>query len=58
MDLFLVQMIFGIGKAIETPAFDEVYSKHLDHGKFASEWGLWDSTTYITFGISGVIGGF
>ncbi|RLI99439.1 MAG: hypothetical protein DRP06_03480 [Candidatus Aenigmatarchaeota archaeon] len=58
MDLFLVQIIFGIGKAIETPAFDGVYSKHLDHGKFVSEWGLWDSTTYIAFGISATIGGF
>jgi MFS family permease len=56
--LFVVQVIFGLGEAINTPAYDGLYSKHLDRGKFASEWGLWDSMYYITIGISAAIGGF
>ena len=58
LDLFLVQIIFGIGEAIGTPAFDGLYSRHLDKGKYVSEWGLWESLDYIVAGVAAVIGGF
>ncbi len=58
LDLFIVQIIFGIGEAINTPAYDGLYSKHLDKGKFASEWGLYDSMQRIMVGIAAVVGGF
>lgn len=57
-DLFVVQVVFGIGAAVGTPAYDGLYSKHLDKGKFASEWGAWESMAYIITGISAAIGGF
>ena len=58
LDLFAVQVIFGIATAIGTPAYDGLYSKHLDKGKFVSEWGLWESMNYILVGISAAVGGF
>ena len=58
LDLFAVQVIFGIATAIGTPAYDGLYSKHLDKGKFVSEWGLWESMNYILIGISAAAGGF
>jgi len=57
-DLFIVQAIFGISIAIRIPAFDGLYSKHLDKGKFASEWGLWESMNYLLLGISAAAGSF
>ncbi|MFC1697912.1 MFS transporter [Nanoarchaeota archaeon] len=56
--LFIVQIIFGLGEAIGVPAFDGLYSKNLDHGKFVSEWGLWETMAYIIGGISALIGGY
>lgn len=55
--LFIVQIILGIAEAIGSPAFDGIYSKNLDRGRFASEWGLYDSMDYIVTGISAAMGG-
>ena len=53
----MVQIIFGISTAIGTPAFDSLYSKNLQKGKFASQWGTWESMYAITVGIAAIIGG-
>ena|SRR3989344_8807544 len=58
LDLFFVQLIFGVGGAICTPAYDGLYSKSLDKGKYASEWGMWESMAYIVTGIAALIGGY
>lgn len=57
-DLFVVQIIFGISEAIGAPAFDGLYSKHMDKGKFASEWGAYESMVWIVMGIAAISGGF
>jgi len=56
--LFMVQIIFGISTAITTPAFDSLYSKNLSRGKFASQWGMWESTYAIATGIAALVGAF
>lgn len=56
--LFVVQIVLGIAEAFNTPVYDGLYSKFLDRGKYASEWGLWDSMSAILAGIGAIIGGF
>ncbi len=55
--LFIVQIIIGLGEAIYSPAFDAIYSKHLDGNKFGKQWGAWESMNYLTAGVGAVIGG-
>jgi hypothetical protein len=56
IELFIVQMIFGFSEAIKTPAYDGLYSKFLDRGKFISEWGMWESMYYIVTAASAGVG--
>ena len=58
IDLFLVQIVFGIAEAIRIPAYDGLYSKNLDKGKYTSEWGAWEAMAYIIIGISAIVGGY
>ncbi len=56
--LALIQILLGLANAIGGPAFDGLYSKHLDKGRYSSEWGLYDSVDYLAAGISAAAGGF
>jgi len=58
MDLFIVQILLGIGSAVGTPAFDSLYSSALDKGKYASEWGTWEAMYGIVSGIGAIVGSY
>jgi len=55
--VFLIQVIIGLGEAIYSPAFDAVYSEHLDKGKSGLQWGWWEAVNYFTYAVGAVIGG-
>lgn len=56
--LLVAQVIVGIGTAIRYPAFDAVFSEHLDKGKGGREWGAWESMFYFTGAFGAVVGGY
>ena len=58
LDLYLVHVVLGVSYALTVPAFQSLYSKHLDKGKYASQWGAWNSWVWIVTGISALAGGF
>lgn len=55
--LFAVQILIGMGEAIYSPAFDKLYSLHLDDGKGGTEWGAWESMNYFTAALGALMGG-
>ena len=57
IQLFLVQILLGLAGAIGSPAFDGLYSRYLDKGRFVSEWGLFNSINYVVAAVSAVAGG-
>lgn len=55
--LLVIQVIVGLGGAIYSPAFDAIYSKHLDGHKSGREWGAWEAINYFTSALGAVVGG-
>ncbi len=52
------QALIGIGEAIYAPAFDSVYSLHLNKRKAGRQWGAWEAMRFITLSLSALVGGF
>lgn len=57
MTLFLVQIITGFGEAMYAPAFDALYSKHLDQTNAGKQWGAYESLWYFTVALGALCGG-
>ena len=54
----LVQVVLGIGNALYTPAFDGLYSLHLDRGRAAAEWSNWEIMSNLITSVGALTGGF
>ena len=55
--LILTQVLWGIGVALGTPAFDAIYSSHTDHENSIVQWGQWEGIASIAVGLAALVGG-
>ncbi len=56
--VIMLQILIGIGEAAGTPAFEVIFSEHLDKGERVSEYATWRiiSNLFVTAGI--LLGGW
>jgi len=56
--LLMVQMLIGIGEAIYSPAFDGIYTKHMNPNNASNSWGAWKAMNYFVTAIAAALGGY
>jgi MFS family permease len=52
-----IQVAIGLVRALADPAFDALYSTHLDRNQEAAEWGTWEALAYAAGGVGAIMGG-
>ena len=55
--LIVTQILWGVAKALGTPAFDSVYSSHTNQDDSIVQWGEWEGISAIVSGVAALIGG-
>lgn len=57
-NLFLVQVVLGIGQAIYYPAYDSLFSQNLVKGHYGLEWGIDEAKGFFSEALGATLGGF
>jgi len=55
--LIFTQVLWGIGTALSTPAFDAIYSSHTSREGSIAEWGQWEGMASIAVGVAALVSG-
>ncbi|OGZ78717.1 MAG: hypothetical protein A2358_02860 [Candidatus Staskawiczbacteria bacterium RIFOXYB1_FULL_37_44] len=55
--LIFTQVLWGVGAALGTPAFDAVYSAHTNKEDSIVQWGQWEGIAAIATGLAAIVGG-
>lgn len=55
--IFLLQIFHAFGMAMAIPSWSAIFTRHIDKGQEAFEWGLESTSLGIGAGIAGAIGG-
>ena len=55
--IYLLQVIYAAGQAMALPAWMAIFTRHIDKGKEALEWGMETSTIGTGAGIAGGLSG-
>ncbi len=55
--IYLIQVVLGLGMAMIIPPWYAIFSKHIDKGHEAYEWGISSTVFGLAFGITGALGG-
>lgn len=54
--LLVVQAVIGVGEALCSPAYDALFSKHVEVGHSGSQWGAWEALNYFSLAIGALVG--
>lgn len=55
--IYFIQLLYGIGMAMNIPAWTAIFTRHIDKGKEAFEWAARSTVVGIGAGIAGALGG-
>ena len=55
--IYLYQGIYGLGMAMNIPAYIAIFTRHINKGKEAFSWGVRGGLTGVGSGIAGALGG-
>jgi MFS family permease len=55
--IYFIQLLYGIGMAMNIPAWTAIFTRHIDKGKEAFEWAARSTVVGIGAGITGALGG-
>jgi len=56
--IYLCQFIYGLGMAMAIPPWYAVFTRHIDKGREAFEWGFESTALGFSAGAAGAVGGF
>jgi len=56
--IYFLQVIYGLGMALNIPAYTAIFSRHLDKGKEAYGWGVRGALTGVVIGVAEAVGGY
>jgi len=55
--VYLLQGLYALGMAMAVAAWPAIFTRHIDQGQEAFEWGLWGASTGLLYGLAGILGG-
>ena len=56
--IYALQAVYAIGMAMSLSGWTAIFTRHIDKGKEATEWGLDATLLGLGMGISGIVGGW
>lgn len=56
-ELYLVQIIYGIGAALAYPGFMSIFTRFADHEKAAFSWSFYSTSTLLGMALAAGVGG-
>ncbi len=58
MHLYVLQAIKGLSLGVVLSAWNAIFTRHIDKGKEATQWGLDSTALGLSAGLSGIVGGW
>jgi len=57
LQLYVVQAVYGLITAVTFPSYMAIFTRHIDHGKEGTEWGVYYTLVDIATAATAAIGG-